>query len=204
LGVRPKPTEDDFKVSDKLVQLVLVVYGVVIVESLVEYRDVVVEPIFKNHYVATAALAFVYLTTIFSWAAWQVSMSRYPYLLKRGPEDLRFGVDVVIGVMYAYMLFALTDVRSDPSGSLQKYLLGPPIIFALYLLSGAIRAMAYGWDSTKPVYSGLACFAFGVIALVYWLVFVGSHSVSGAVNLGTLASCLVVLLVYRYFRSRAA
>jgi hypothetical protein len=62
-------TEFDRRVSDHLVRLVQVVFGVVIAQSLILYRDVVVAP--HLHWVATIALGVIYITTVLSWIDWQ-------------------------------------------------------------------------------------------------------------------------------------
>lgn len=70
--------ERDRRISDQLVRLVQIIFGLVVAQSLALYRDVVVHPASDGHWLAALALATVYITTALSWIDWHVTMEYSP------------------------------------------------------------------------------------------------------------------------------
>jgi hypothetical protein len=71
--------QQDRRISDQLIRLVQILFAMVLAQSLVLYRAVVVHPLCQEHIVATLALLAVYVTTVWSWEDWSITMELRPY-----------------------------------------------------------------------------------------------------------------------------
>jgi hypothetical protein len=75
---------DPRRVSDQLVRLVQLLFGLVAVQPLLLYGDVFVQPFAYEHRTAVFALLAVYVTTVSSWIDWHITMEANPYDIYRG------------------------------------------------------------------------------------------------------------------------
>ncbi|MGZ5311287.1 MAG: hypothetical protein ACXWZW_07955 [Solirubrobacterales bacterium] len=147
--------EQSEKFGDRLVSLNQLVFAIALVQPILIYRDVVLEPLDDGHYVALAALAAVYLTALWSWIGWHRLMVARPYAAidERGgsvrSEYGRFYVDLAIVTTYAYMLLQVDPLADDSEGSLFWLGLGWPVVFGLYALSTRLRQARHP-DATTP------------------------------------------------------
>jgi 5'(3')-deoxyribonucleotidase len=200
----------DQRISDNLVRLVQVVFGLVVAQSLLLYRSVIVAP-GSPHYLAAVALLVIYATTVLSWIDWHRTMEFNPYNLNpRHPykiqEQFRLGVDLVIVSIYAYALFTIAIFETDPRNSVARFLLAFPLIFLAYVVSGLLRRLTHGKHASnlRPILEfGLA---FSLVWVLYVVLAVGhfsadDHAYRQWVNLGTLVAVLGLMLLYRLRRS---
>lgn len=206
-------TERDRRISDQLVRLVQIVFGLVLAQSFLLYRDVVVHPLASGHWVAALALGTVYITTVLSWIDWHVTMEARPYNFNprnryRLTEQFRLGLDVLVVTVYAYLLFAIQEFVGAPHGWMGGYLLGFPAVFAAYLISGLARRRAHGKLATNP--APILCFG-----LWYVLLYLGYAQVYNVyspalkqafkwVNGFTVVLALGIMLAYRVTRRKLA
>lgn len=136
--------------ADQLLEPTKLVFAVIIAESLNEYRAVVTSPIHDDHYIAAIALGGVYLMTIWSWFGWHRAQLDYPYVVQEGDgspnrwEVWRFYSDVAIVVAYAYTLFQVEPLVTDPRHDLVWLLAGYVIVVTLYLFENSFRRQRYG------------------------------------------------------------
>jgi hypothetical protein len=193
-------------ISDQLLRLVQVFFGVVAGQGLVLYRSVVVSPFDHDHIPATLALFSIYLMIVWSWIDWNMSMEDRPYDFRTsarrwqtGAERWRLYSDIVIVVLYSYMLFQVAPLVDDPNADIRFLLLGYPLVFLLYLVSGELRILRYGRDASKlrPI----------VEYLIAFLVLLGAYVVlwhCGVSKFWLNVSSLVVAMVttYAYRRRR--
>jgi len=70
---------DQQRVSDQLVRLVQVFFALVLGQSLVLFKAVLLSPFTSDHWLAAVAWATVFYTTVASWVDWHVVMARRPY-----------------------------------------------------------------------------------------------------------------------------
>jgi uncharacterized HAD superfamily protein len=194
--------ERDRRVSDQLVRLIQLVFGLVIANSLYLYREVLVHPFARGHGVALLALVSVFAMTVLSWIDWHVTMELHPYDRRRPVECLRLAADLAIVVVYAYILFAVEDFVASPAGRIDRYLAGFPVVYALYLLSGGARKYAYGVAASRF----LPIVAFFAFFLALWTAYRLDHSpLSAARNVwyltGTLGGTIGYRLVRAWYRS---
>lgn len=195
---------DTERFSEQLVKLPEIIFGLVLAQSLVSYRAILIDPVPSHdptsHVVAIAALVTVYVTTVLSWYDWHHTMMDRPYDMSRygGSEWFRLATDMVIVVLYAYLLFSITPFGSDPTASIWRHVLGYPLIFVVYLLSGAARRRAYG-----PLASNLR----GIIAFLVILAGVvveyrllTRQGASLGLNVVVLLAVLGLMLFYRKSR----
>src|ERR1700723_1682 len=148
-------TELDKRISDQLVRLVQIVFGVVLAQGLVLNKDLILDP-FHGRVIATIALVAVYMTTVLSWVDWHTTMELRPYNLNPRnthilTERLRVYVDLFIVIAYAYLIFVIAAHQTDDTGRwIGQFVLGFVVIFAAYLLSGIARRIAHGKLATNP------------------------------------------------------
>jgi len=190
--------ERERRISDQLVRLVQIVFGLVVAQSLFLYREVITDPFSPAHRSALVALLAVFLTTVLSWIDWHITMELHPYDRRRPIEWGRLTADLLIVVLYAYLLFTVEAFVASPGASVQAYLLGFPIVFALYLLSGVARKATYGVAASRfiPILVFLCFF------LLLWLVYAAASSPSSPDrNLAFLGLVLVGMVGYRVFRA---
>lgn len=195
----------DQRISDNLVRLVQVIFGLVIAQSLLLYRTVIVTP-GAPHYLAAAALVVVYTTTVFSWLDWHITMEFNPYNLNpshpfKVHEQWRLAVDLFIVTVYAYTLFTIASFEDDPRYSLSRFLFAFPLFFLAYLVSGALRRITHG----KHASNFRAIIEFGVAFSIVWLAYLlivpdrfGPER--QWVNLGVLVLILGLTFAYRLRR----
>lgn len=125
-------------VSDRFVQFVDIVFGVVVVQGFVRYADIIMQP--SLSWFAFWALAGVYLITTLSWVGYHRSMNRYPYETTSIKAWFRMVFDFLIVSVYARLLFSVGDLRAGAqSARIDNYVLGYLLVFVFYLLSGISR-----------------------------------------------------------------
>ncbi len=198
------------RVSDHLVRLVEFVFALVIATSLLEYKDLVLDPFAPRHSLALLALAVVYMTTIFSWIDYHRSMELNPYLmhlhaLRRNQQLdlLRLITDLLIVVVYTYLLFSISPFRESPTADIRRHLIGYFLVFLLYLLSGIPRILTYGKVASRWKLLFLFCSLYFLQFLAYRLV-VSDWGVSKTTNLSFVAITALLMLAYRIARRRKA
>ena len=203
-------TERDRRISEQLVRLVQIVFGLVLAQSLLLHRDIVVHPFSAGNWIAALALAAVYITTVLSWIDWHVTMEMRPYNFSfqnthRFTEQIRLGVDLFIVTVYAY-LFTVEELKSRPDEWMGGYLLGFPVIFGAYFLSGIARRRSHGklaTNSTPIIWFGLAYVG---LYLAYGRAYIGlgQHSSNWLlwVNAFSIILALGLMVLYRMVRRR--
>jgi 5'(3')-deoxyribonucleotidase len=202
--------ERDKRVSDQLVRLVQIVFGLVIAQSLVLYRGVIVEPWSSGNWLPALTLMTVYLTTVLSWIDWHVTMEYSPYNFNpkaghRFPEQCRLFSDLGIVTVYAYLLFSIDLFVGQPdSGEVWRYLLGFPLVFLGYVASGVLRIISHGARAStlRPILWFLG-FYIGLV-ITYATIRGAWRDELGTdfryVNLASIMSALALMIAYRLRR----
>jgi hypothetical protein len=206
-------TDRDRRISDQLVRLVQIIFGLVLAQSLLIHRDVIVQPVARQNWIPMLALFTVYVTTVLSWIDWHVTMELRPYNFNpRNPhrmiEQFRLSVDLLVVAVYAYLLFTIEDFKRTPEKGIADYLLGFPAVFAAYLLSGLARRWAHGTLATNPRPILVFGFAYLLLYLSYretWIRFLpysgrAGHWIDGA----AIGAALILMLSYRLTRGKLA
>jgi 5'(3')-deoxyribonucleotidase len=77
--------------------------------------------------------------------------------------------DVGVATLYAYLLFTIEPLIGHPDGSLTRHLVGYPLVFGAYLLSGLLRQWTHGRSASKrqPLIIGFVAYAALVLAYHY-------------------------------------
>ena len=132
------------RISGNLVALVDIVFAVVIAESLIRYEDIIFRPTWGLSF---ASIMLVYFTVVLSWVDYHVSMDKYPYNRDKTMWWLRFFADLMIVVVYTYLLFAIH--RVDLGGTLARFLPGFAIVYLLYFISGLARCCEYDREASR-------------------------------------------------------
>lgn len=200
-------TEQDRRVSDQLVRLIQVIFGIVLAQSLVRYDTVILAPFSRNHFLAFCGLITVFTATILSWIDWHITMEKRPYNLGPGEplsiyHKLRVFSDVLVVTIYAYVLFAIKDFSDDSSGDISDFILGFMFIFVGYLISGTLRRKVYGRLASTIWLINLFVIIFLAYYFLYaYLVIIGRINIP-TLNAGAIALLFATMVFYRFSRTR--
>jgi len=206
--VKRVPPPEERHLSDQLVALVRVVFALVIAQSLTSYQDIVTAPFSGKRWLATMAVIAVYVTATLSWIDWHVSMETNWYDVrntKRGTkiaERLRVYADLVIVMLYAYLLFRIKSFETTPDANIFWFVFGFPLVFGMYVVSGLLRQAAHGAVASRPGVNIAFTVIFGVIAAFYSVVrdFLHASGSLQRLNAIWIVLLLVATAVYRLFR----
>jgi hypothetical protein len=208
-----EPLDDYWRhVSDQLVRLVHIVFGVVVGQSLVLYRDVIVSPFHEGRWVAALALLSIYMMIVWSWIDWNITAELRPYDFRPAAPDSTLGrralehferwrlyADIAIVGTYAYTLFQVKPLDGHPGADIRYLLLGYAIVFVLYLASGELRIARYGPKaSTIPPIVTFIAVSVAILVLYILLRATGINDV--ALNAFTLLTAWGAMYVYRWYR----
>lgn len=210
-GELPEIDEQNRRISDQLVRLVQILFGVVAGQSLILYRDVVASPFHHSTVAAALALLSIYVMIVWSWIDWNTTMELRPYDFRRHKtpvgafvehtERFRLYSDLAIVALYAYILFQVKPLVGDPSADIRYLLLGYPIVFVLYLASGVLRIVRHGQRASNipPIVLYLSVF---VGILLVYVALRGASIASFPLNCGALVLTLIAMRAYRWHRRR--
>ncbi len=137
------------ELSDKIVRLIQVLFGVILAQGILRNSDLVASPFAAANLVAAVGFASLYFTTVRSWIDWHLTMTKYPYDVRlssphRSTEMLRIWTDIGFVVTYAYLLFTIEPLIGNPGADVLPHLQGYAVLFGLYLCSGLLRRRHYG------------------------------------------------------------
>lgn len=201
-------TEQDKRISDQLVRLIQVIFGIVLAQSLGRYDTVILSPFSKNHILAFCALITVFTATILSWIDWHITMEKRPYNFGPGEplriyHKLRVFSDVLVVTLYAYVLFAIKKFSDDSSGDISGFIIGFVYIYAGYLISGALRRRVYGRLASKLQ----LIIIFGIIFFAYYFIYAYLFKLElikgAALNVGAIGLLFTTMVLYRFSRLRS-
>lgn len=164
--------ETQEKISNRLVDLVDIVFGVVVAINFGMLfasnpfdKGITLDQIIS---LPNLSLVVAYIAIILSWVGYHQMIEYNPYVLNRWGY-FRFSFDVMIVFVYTVLMYSIK--------SISLYLATFPIIFLLYAVGGAVRNKEYGrkvswsrgsfeytiffsltllvwfiWDFVRPVY----------------------------------------------------
>ena len=152
-------------VSDYNLRLVQIVFALVIAQSLVLYRKVILDPFTTANFVPFLALIAVYFTTILSWIDFHRTIAFSPYRTGRGIEQLRLASDLLIVLAYAFLVFSIEEFAGKPNANISRFLAGYVMVFLLYLISGQLRVQVYGYVASRRI----LILTFFVVFILIWI-----------------------------------
>jgi hypothetical protein len=152
-------SREEKDVSDRLLDLIDILYGLVIVEGALFYRPILAAHGHRNAPVVIA-LALIMYTVIRSFVDWHVLMESMPYQIMteesrkvrwmcepvkvRTLELWRLYMDFLIVATYSVMLLRAHVLLSDPAAGLRFLMWSFPALFLLYLVWGELFRRAAG------------------------------------------------------------
>lgn len=199
------------RINDQTIRLVQFIFALVIARSLLVYQAILLDPFNPKYTVAGVALLVVYMTTVFSWIDWHRSTELNPYkmhLHEKGKDEfldlVRLLFDLAIVVLYAYLLFSIQAFREDPNVDIHRHLLGYPLVFGGYLLSGLPRRLVYGRRASRIIVLAIFLGVFGALWGGYRIVAGRSLIDLRILNLAFLVGVGLAMISYRLIRRRAS
>jgi len=193
------------ELSDKIVRLIQVLFGVILAQGILRNSELVASPFASANLAAAIGFASLYFTTVRSWIDWHLTMTKYPYDVRltsphRSTEMMRIWTDIGFVLTYAYMLFTIERLIGNPDADLLPHLEGYAVLFSLYLASGLLRRRHYG--SSAGQVQAILIFGSMYLLLVagYWLLGreVGLLNGSYASWLNTVALLVIFTIAYAY------
>ena len=189
---------DQQRISDQLVRLVQVFFALVLGQSLVVFHSVLLDPL--GHCLAALAWISVFYTIVASWIDWHVVMARRPYDTRQIVDRFRIYSDVSIAILYAYLLFTIEPLIADPGATLRPHLLGYPLVFGLYLISGSLRRRVHGKKASRPIPMLCTGSLHVGVMLGYCMVRSRAYLNEETANVMAIAATFLLMLGYRWFR----
>ncbi len=198
-----KEMEDKRKwISDKLIQYVDILFGVVVGQSIIKYIDLIRNPTLYPF--AFIALIVVIITVTLSWIGYHKSLYKYPYTaeiltIKR---VLRPFNDFLIVVLYTLFLFKIEDFKKVPDQiNIYTFILCFAGIFFLYITDGFIRVKEYKDHGASMLSLSTKFFAaYSVLGIIYLIVIKYLLSYIVIINWSILLICLSLYIFYRIQR----
>lgn len=184
--------------SVHLVTLVQVFFAVVIGGALIEFNDTIFAPEFS---ISFLSLLIVFLTSIMSWTGYHTSMGKYPYTHSIS-GILRLYSDVIIVVVYGFLLFSSTD-STDPHNIVlsNSYLFGFSGVFLLYIISGLLRRSEYNDKSASKTCLLRAFFITTLIlAVSYPIIYINFNIDKLLLSQIFIWFPLLLMIVFRWWR----
>lgn len=173
--------------SDTYVRLVDIVFGFTISQGFIRFVSSI-QSLDLSTSNLTVLLAFG--VVLLSWLGYHQSVSRYPYN-KSFWSRLRLTFDLVILVLYAFIVFSTNDVT--------KVLLGLTLIYSAYVITGVFRIKE--WSNDRKVSRPELSLSYGLLFGAMTYVSALYSSVTYVPTILVLISILSVL-TYRYTRRR--
>jgi len=188
-------------ISDRLIQYVDIVFGVVVGQSLIRNKDLLSNPL--SFPFASLALFIVLSTVTLSWMGYHKSMYKYPYKAERiSKKRLRPFTDFIIVITYTYFLFTVESYKIDVVNiDLFSFVICYVLFFGLYLLDGFIRIWEYH-DVNASKISQLRNFFISYLVLLGLYIAFQKYNLLNVVylNYGVMLACAGIYLNYRLAR----
>ena len=208
MGASTSPAE----LSDKIVRLIQVLFGVILAQGILRNSDLVTSPFAAANIVATIGFVSLYFTTVRSWIDWHLTMTKYPYDIRlgsphRSTEMFRIWADVLFVVTYAYLLFTVEPLIGNPNADLLPHLQGYAVLFTLYLTSGLLRRRHYGNAAGQVRAISIFGSLYVLLVAAYWGVTRQAGMGDTAFEMGVLNGFALVMIftvtyAYRSYRHR--
>ncbi len=192
---------DKRRVSDHLVRGVDFLFALTLGQGVLLFRAFWTDPLHLRYAPVALALGAVYITTFLSFIDWHLAMEQRPYLVtwditygERLRERLRVFIDLIIVILYAYLLVNATVLIDDPGHSVSHFLIGFPLIFVFYTVWGLLRRNRYPAASTRTLW---VLGSFTVVFVAIYAVYTATRSSGKASNEIVLAVVIAAVLLYR-------
>jgi hypothetical protein len=147
VAIADGPGKSDVRASERLVSLIDLLFALVLTLPVVVSQDVVRAP-WHGNIPVVLALVLGYYVVIRSYIDWHVAMEDAPYWIRSGShksaELRRVYVDFLIVMAYVLLLLSTKDLTTNPDSDIGEFLSLFFVVFALYLVWGALRSFAYG------------------------------------------------------------
>jgi cation transport ATPase len=143
----PRPHKSDQEASQRLVDLIDILFALVLGLPVLIGEDVFLHP---GSHGAPVMLAYItgYYVVVRSYVDWHIAMEDAPYWIRtsagRTWELRRVYVDFLIVIAYVMMFLSTRPLLKSPGADIGLFLSVVAVIPVLYLAWGALRRMAYG------------------------------------------------------------
>jgi hypothetical protein len=191
--------------SGHLVRLGDIFYALVLVQGILRYEEVFQTP-WNDNAAVILALVTIYYTAIRSFIGWHIAQEARRYRIfastAKTTELWRVYVDIAIGALYLYMLFSAEALKERADADIGPFLAAFVMLFALYLIWGYLRRVAWGHDK----YASAVLWTFTVLyALLWWAYAHGPEPWSmETMNVVALVLALLLMMGFRYINWRQA
>lgn len=189
-------------ISDRLIQYVDIVFGLVVGQSIIRYIDIIRYP--KGNPFVFTALCVVIITIALSWIGYHKSMYNYPYK----SEGLRVSrirpfTDFIIVILYTILLITIEDLQiytDSAKINITFFTWIYVLIYLFYIIDGSLRMIEYR-DRKASKFKLL--FSFYAIHVIIWVAYMNTFGSSrqNEVNYIALFLCLCSTIIFRILRT---
>jgi 5'(3')-deoxyribonucleotidase len=188
-------------ISDRLIQFVDIVFGVVVGQSILRNIELINKPL--SFPFAMLALFVVITTVSLSWIGYHKSMYKYPYKADiYSINIIRPFSDFIIVVIYTLLLFTVDSFKTDSTSIiLYSFIFYYALIFILYIADGYLRIFEYrDQKASRLKLSYTYLLGYIILFIVYYFAInylILNHVL---VNFLTLIFCGGLYMLYRFKR----
>jgi len=210
-SIEENKIDTEKQVSDRLINLIGILFSVVIGRSLIDFRMDLLFPSTSNA-LRLFALFIVYGSIISSWRGYHMSITRYPYLGSKGGHK-RFTFDVFIVIVYTILIYSVcllgittyNDREIAEHDGMIRITILFTIIFLFYYIQGVIKQKEHGKEASRPKLSGSFTVLFALLSFLYWIE-TKYRLVNISVQILDFISLVIILIlhvIYRFLREKA-
>ena len=188
-------------ISDRLIQFVDILFGVVVGQSILRNLELLKKP-WDFPFAFIAALVVI-ITVTLSWIGYHKSMYKYPYKAEiLSIKRIRPFTDFIIVVVYTLLLFTIDDFKTDPTNiRLDGFIIYYVLIFFLYIVDGYIRISEYrDHGASKLILSYKFLLFYFLLFTAYYYILNNNLPNLAFINYLTLIICFGLYLWYRMQR----
>ena len=157
------------KESERIFWVIQTVFGFILGRSFFDYGSDFLPPLHGDLWTISLALLSVYACVLWSWIDFSFTTLTSPYHFRQNiREKWRFVTDLTIVLIYTYLLIYPQVLRTDPSASIQGFLIAYIVVFALYSVSGLLRILEHGRHASRLVLILSFTCVFIIICVAYW------------------------------------
>ncbi|MEW6048629.1 MAG: hypothetical protein AB1609_19500 [Bacillota bacterium] len=191
-------TDNGPRASTTMKSFMDVAFSVIVAECFTRYAEVLLEP--SRHLLSFLAVIATIGSVVWSYVQFRISLEVWPYL-DRPIGYCRFAADLLIVGLYGYQLYSIRDLLTR--GSLCKYTLAFPLVFSLYIASGALRRHEHGTREASRMGLLVIFFLFFVMIAVGYQVAFARCGPGLVLNGVAVALPTVLIVLYRVLRGRS-
>lgn len=185
--------------SKRIFWVIQTIFGFIIARSFYIYGQAFIPPLRTDVLTLSLGLISVYSCVLWSWVDYSFTTIIAPYQFRVNKlEKFRFLTDLLIVLVYSYLLLYLDYISKNPEGNIIPFFITFIVVFVGYIISGILRIIQYGRRASRVKLLLFFSFLFLALALYYNNQISENNLVLNRISIGI---TILLTIVYRLVRS---